>query len=547
MSVCEPYRIPDAVDALHTHQDRFALTDLSEIGSGRSVHFTELATRMRRAASALRSLGIQRGDAVATLLPNCIEWVDVFLGSAWLGALVVPLNTRYRTHELGHLLRLSGARVLVTAADFEGVNFAERLAEVAELSGEEKVPVEHVIDVGGDGTNFASAWQSHPGSVLSDQEPIDGPSAAAIDDPLIVFGTSGTTSAPKLAVHTHATASVHATRTFDRMQLGHGGGSLQVLSTSGVFGFVPFLASLFGGNPTVLLPIFKRERVLQALQEHPAELLVAAEGSLRDLLDVVTLQTRGSLRRMVTAGIAIEDIVDAADHIEVEARNVYGSSEVWAFAGTSPTAADREERILPGGDLVDDELEVRVVDMETEREAAPGQVGELRFRGATLFRHYLNNSEATAKAFDEEGWFRTGDAAEMITPRTFRYLARANDTLRLGGYSVSPADVETAIEEMVGVRQAQVVGVRDTRSGDDLGVAFVLADGSAPLHEQSVLDHCRGKMASFKVPKKVVILDQYPTTPSANGDKVQRNRLRTMAEELMGNEAIAVGTTKEKV
>lgn len=547
MSICKPYSIPEAIDALSEHGDLQAVTDLSDIEPGRSVAFTELAERMRRAAGALRSLGVQRGDTIATLLPNCIEWVEVFLGSAWLGALVVPLNTRYRTHELGHLLRLSGARVLVTAAEFEGINFADRLVDVADLDDSAQVPVEHVIDVGGNGTQFNRHWTAHPGSLLTEHAPIEGGPTTEIDDPLIVFGTSGTTSAPKLAVHTHATASVHAARTAQRMQLGPGEANLQVLSTSGVFGFVPFLSGMLAGKPTLLLPIYNRERVLQTLSDYPTDLIVAAEGSLRDLLDFVTLDNKGALRRMVTAGIAIDDIVEAAHQVEIEARNVYGSSEVWAFAGMAPTSASREERVLPGGVLVDDEVEVRIADPDSGLSLEPGQIGELRLRGSTVFRRYLNNPEATEAAFDEEGWFCTGDAATLVGPRTFHYLARANDTLRFGGYSVSPADVETAIEEMAGIRQAQVVGIRDERTGDDLGIAYVLCDSGVTLCERDVLNHCKGMLASFKVPKRVVMLEEYPTTPSANGDKIQRNRLREMAEELLPVASPAGEKTKETV
>lgn len=535
-----PTTVAQAVDQLAAARPNApAVTDLSAIGQGRTVCFAELAERSRRTAAFLRGLGVRRGDAVATLLPNCTEWIDVFLAAARLGAVLVPLNTRYRSHELTHLLRLCGARVLVTADDFEGVDFSTRLDELAAASGTASVPVEHVVVVSGDVQALPASWTRHSAvSMLEagpDADPVlhDAGAAPDPDDPLIVFGTSGTTSAPKLAVHTHRTVLTHTAAVATRLAFGETERQLAVLSLSGTFGFVPFLAGLLSGRPGALLPIFKIDRVLQALITHPSELLVCAEGSMRELLEVLDAPHVGRLRRLVTAGIAIEDIVDAAARLQVNAMNVYGSSEVFAFAGISEPGADREARSMPGGTVVAPGMDVRVADARTSVALPLGEVGELQFRGDTLFPYYLNNPAATDASRTADGWFRSGDSGRLVSRRTFQYLARTNDTLRLGGYSVSPADVESTIEQLATVKQAQVVGVRDPRSGDDLGVAFVLAQPDAEIDEQAVLEHCRCVLASFKIPKRVVIVDEYPTTPSANGPKVRRDQLRIDAVALL--------------
>jgi fatty-acyl-CoA synthase len=470
---------------------------------------------------------------VATLLPNCLEWLDVFLAAGHLGAVLVPLNTRYREQEISHLLRLSGAKILVGAANFEGVDFSSRLTAVAALSGDEAVPVEHMVSVGGDRSLLPSTWIVHEAHTVLSAPTAVPLTAAELDDPLIVFGTSGTTSAPKLAVHTHRTVAHHIAAVAERMGFSPGHGALQVLSLSGTFGFVPFMAGLLTGKPAALLPIFKLGRVLEALGSQPVELLVAAEGSVRQLLETLTPQNRGHLTRIVTAGLAIEDIIDAADRLSVTAMNVYGSSEVFAFAGICTPGADRNSRAMPGGHLTASGTDVRVADPETGAALPIGETGELQFRGETVFPRYLNNAAATASSRTADGWFRTGDSAMLTDTRTFRFLARANDTLRLGGYSVSPADVESTIELLPEVQQAQVVGVRDKRTGDDLGVAFVLPAPEATVDAATVLAHCRAKLASFKVPKQVVVVEAYPTTPSANGDKVRRDQLRIRATALL--------------
>ncbi len=219
----------------------------------------------------------------------------------------------------------------------------------------------------------------------------------------------------------------------------------------------------------------------------------------------------------------------------MKAFNVYGSSEIFAFAAIAPPGAPAEDRLVPGGELTAPGACVRVRDPETGRSQPVGHVGELEIGGDTLFIEYLHNPEATAKSRTDDGWFRTGDSGVFLSERRFRYIARANDTLRLGGYSVSPADVESTIEQLVTVRQAQVVGVRDPRTGDDLGVAFVRTVPDAVVEPDDIIEHCRARLASFKVPVHVEIVDTIPTTPSANGDKVRRDVLREFARRLFND------------
>lgn len=518
--------------------DALAVTDRSSVGTGRSVTFADLDDRVRRTVTFLRSLGVQRGDRVATLLPNCLPWIDVHLATATIGALLVPLNTRYRPTEIAHLLRLAGSRVLLTAAEFEGIDFATRLREVASGTHGGPVPVQHVVNVSGDPTLLPTGWTVHAAGDVVASKPADGAVEARPGDGVVVFGTSGTTSAPKLAVHTNTTILSHLPHVAERMELA-GTTQLCALSLSGTFGWVPFAAGLLAGAHAVLLPIFKRDRVVATLVDEPCELLVAAEGSLRDLFglphgsfeDLAVLQP---VRTVVTAGLSIADIERAAAGCGIAAMNVYGSSEVFAFAATSAPTADRDERLLPGGRLVAPGARVRVAD-ENGATVPDGEVGELQFTGDSIFGNYLDNPEASQACRTPDGWFRTGDSARMVGDRCFEYLARANDTLRLGGYSVNPADVETTIESMAGVYRAQVVGVRDEQTGDDLGVAFVqpTAEAGDAVDPQTVEAWCRAELASFKVPKRIVIVSEYPTTPSANGDKVRRDVLRERASEVI--------------
>ena len=509
-----------------------ALTDLS-IGGSQGLSYSELLDHSLRTAAWLADVGVQRGSAIATLLPNCGTWVETFLAAARLGALLVPLNTRYRIQELSHLLRVAEAEILVTASEFERVDFAERLRAVAELGGDQRVPVRHVVSVAGDLEQLPDRWNRFPASDLLDREPLKAAPNPRPDDPLIVFGTSGTTSAPKLAVHTHHTTALQAASVAQRLAFSAGPSALQVLSLSGTFGFVPFISALLAGKQTVLLPLFQLPRVLDALQAYNCDLLVAPEGPVRDLLDVLTTDNVGGLRQIVTAGLDIADIVSAAAATGVEASNVYGSSEVFAFAAIAPPGSPEEDRLVPGGELTAPGASARVRDPETGRVLPVGEVGELEVGGDTLFIEYLHNPTATAESRTADGWFRTGDSAVLLGERRFRYLARMGDTLRLGGYTVSPADIESTIEQLPAVAQAQVVGVRHPRTGNDRAVAFVRPSPGSLVDADGIKEHCRARLASFKVPVHVEIVDTFPTTPSANGDKVRRDMLRELASHML--------------
>lgn len=514
--------------------DGLAIHDASDIGKGREFSYRELHERALRTAAFLELNGIKAGDSVALLTPNCIHWLDVFFAAARTGALVVPLNTRYRENEIHHLLETSKAKILFTAAQFESVDFSDRLHGAL---NDETPPssLEHVVDYSDTLENLPEQITLHASISPLKTAPTSRPASVETSNPLIVFGTSGTTSAPKLAVHTNETTLPHlraATACFD-VPAGHY--QLSVLSLSGTFGFVPAMAGLLHGIPLALLPIYNTERVIESIETLPVHLIVAAEGSLRDLLDALNPRNCGDLAQLITAGLAIQDIVDKASALGINARNVYGSSEVFAFAGSALVSTDREHRCLAGGDVVNPAMRIRVVDRETGKSLPVDEIGELQFKGGSLFTHYLNNPEATQKAFTDDGWFKTNDAAKLLGESTFQYLSRGDDTLRLGGYSVAFVEIESAIESIAGVKQAQVVGVKDERSGDDIAVAFVLAEGDSMPNASSITTHCKANLASFKVPKHVEIVAQYPTTPSANGDKIRRDSLRQQARDILSH------------
>ncbi|WP_084210582.1 citryl-CoA lyase [Pseudonocardia acaciae] len=522
--------------------ERPALVDCAEPANGATQTYRELLADVDALAGGLRELGFDRGDAIAVWLPNCLPWPRLLFAAAKLGVLVVPLNTRYRPKELYHLLATSQAKALVYAPKFETVDFGSRLEEVWAAGGE--LPLRWLVTVGQDKRAERAGAPDWLTTVpLTELHRSATPELAEPGDPLVVFGTSGTTSAPKLAVHTHASIGAHMPAVARAIGLGPDQTQLCVLPLGGVFGFVPFVAGILGGTPSVLLPVFDSARVRDALARHRATFMTCAEGPLRELLaDPSLAEAGGHLAKTVTGGVAIDDIVAAAAPHGISAMNVYGSSEVLAYAATWSFDASPEQRTVPGGRLVAPGFQVRVMSAEDpSRPSAEGEYGELQFRGPTVFAGYLANEAATAKAFTSDGWYRSGDFGLELPDegagQAFQFRSRLDDKLRLRGYLVNPSDIETALHEHPAVDMAQLVGVRDQHTGDHLPVAFVrlVPGGSATADE--LLEHCRARLASFKVPDLVEIVAAFPTTPSANGDKVRKEELRRKAATLLTEKA----------
>jgi fatty-acyl-CoA synthase len=211
---------------------------------------------------------------------------------------------------------------------------------------------------------------------------------------------------------------------------------------------------------------------------------------------------------------------------------VYGSSETFAHLSRWPIDAPVEQRVRNGGVLVDEAMEVRAADPVTGAVVAAGAQGELQFRGPSVLREHLGNPEATRAAFTPDGWLHSGDVGRCEPGgRSFVYLARLGDALRLAGFLTDPVEIERRLLSHPGVDAAQVVGVAGP-GGGDVAVAFVVpGDGRTPT-EDELIGHCAAGLANYKVPRRVVLVDSFPTVDGANGVKIRKSELRDMAGAL---------------
>ena len=434
----------------------------------------------RRLAAALRSSGLAPGDRVAVQLPNGPTYLWLLAACAAARLVLVSVNTRFTEAEAGDVIERSGAAFTVRSVD--------ALRSIAtEATGN--------------------------GGLLDE---------ARSGDPFVVFTTSGTTSRPKLVRHTQASIAHHgwnATRSFGYDESDT---ALIVMPLCGTFGLSSFTAALAANcrivltdrfDPTVTGGLIERERITVVNgSDDMFHRLLGTE------VDLSTIRMGGYAR----FNSSLDGITARAQERGCTLAGLYGMSEVQAlFAHRSPTSAvaDRERA---GGALVSEAAAFRIVD------------GELQLRGPSMFEGYLAeggdriDTDLTGRAFTD-GWFRTGDAAHEDDDHTFTYLSRLGDSIRLGGFLVAPAEIESALVEFDGVTGAQVVAVE--RPDGARPVAFVTGDPT--MSEESMISALRNVLAVYKIPLRIIRLDAFPTTPSANGDKIQLGRLRATAADLL--------------
>jgi fatty-acyl-CoA synthase len=495
----------------------------------RALCFAELAAESRRVAGGLAALGVAPGDRVAVWLPNVPAWLVLLTACARLGVVVVALNTRFRSAEIGDILGRSGARLLVMWPGFKGIDFAGILAGVptADLAA-----LETVIAYG-EGEAASAAVPGRRVLAYGDlaraspvaREPGGGGS------PALVFTTSGTTRAPKFVLHSQASLAAHAA------DVAHGFGydargfvSLLALPLCGTFGLAQALATLAAGRPAVLQRVFdageaagliRRNRVVSfnATDEMLARLFAAGDGER----PFPSLAWVG----FAAFNAAITDLMAAAERRGVVLAGLWGASEMQALYARQRLDGGPDERGVAGGFPVAGTARFRIRDPETGALLPPGAAGELETTGPSRMLGYWGDEAATAAALSADGFVRMGDLAFERPDGSFVFLTRLGDVLRLGGYLVAPAEIEAQLQAHPAVAEAQVVGAL----GPDgpRAVGFVIPRPGAGFDEAALRAHCAAVLARYKVPERILRLDAFPMTRSANGEKIQRARLREMA------------------
>lgn len=526
----EPETLPDLLHAIASHAP--AAVVLVENQS--ETTFAELDRRSSAMAAGLFECGISQGDRVAVWLPNRADWLVSMFALAKLRAICIAVNTRFRAAEVEDIVGRAGCTALIFEPGFRSIDFAGILNEVdAAALGSLKLMV--TAGAKGDANTVPHAHTVEMETLLC-ASPVSLPRAAA-DDPVMVFTTSGTTSEPKFVLHTQASLAVHGrqvAQAFDYVSPDTV--LLQALPYCGTFGLAQAMAGIAAGRTSIAMPVFDATEAARLIAHHKVTSFNGSDDMLTRICDAAG---PGALQSLKWCGFAaftnarLEDFVTACEARGIRAVGLYGMSEVQALYARQRVEAPPEERCMAGGVLTSLQARVEVRDPETGIALPTGQSGELYLKGPSRLLEYMDDPQATARGINADGFVRSGDLGYLCDDGRFIFETRMGDGLRLGGFLVNPAEIDAWLERHPAVAGCQTVGAELQER--TYAVSFVISEHGSEFDEVGLTDHCRQGLAKFKVPRRIFALDRFPTTDGPNGEKIQRSRLREIAEEKINN------------
>ncbi|MFI7138673.1 FadD3 family acyl-CoA ligase [Streptomyces massasporeus] len=521
--------VPDLVRAA---TERYA--DVEAVVEGRTrVTYAELGARVERAAAACLATGVEPGDRVAVWAPNSLDWIVAALGAVSAGAVLVPLNTRFKGAEAADVLRRSGARLLFVTGTFLGTSYVASLRRAAgDGPGTGPLPglpaLKHAVVLSEDAPADFLTWKDFlaGGEGVGTADVRDRSAAVRGTWPSDIIFTSGTTGRPKGAVITHDQTLRAYDIWGDLAGLTLGDRYLIVNPFFHTFGYkAGVIACLMRGATMIPQPVFSVNTVLANIAAERVSVLPGPPTLLQSLLDHPARDAHDlSALRLVVTGAAVVPL-RLVERLRTElgigtVLTAYGLSEASGIVtmcrrGDDPTViASTSGRAVPG-------TRIRVVDPE-DRPLEPGLPGEVLVRGFNVMSGYYEDEQATAEVLTPDGWLRTGDIGVLDAAGNLRITDRLKDMFIVGGFNAYPAEIEQLLGLHPDVADVAVIGVPDARLGE-VGRAYVVRRPGALLTADDLIAWSRREMANYKVPRSVEFVAELPRNASG---KVVKGALR---------------------
>jgi malonyl-CoA/methylmalonyl-CoA synthetase len=470
---------------------------------GRQLRYGDLNQRTGQMLSLMKKLSIKKGDRVVVQVEKSIEAVLLYLGCLRAGVIYIPLNTAYTSNEVNFFLGDASPQLFVCMPN--------RLDELKSVAQRQGVPELLTLGAAGDGELMAAV------SSMPECEDIAN---IATDDLAAILYTSGTTGRSKGAMLSHGNLAANARVLFAYWHWQNNDVLLHALPIYHVHGlFVALHCALLGASRVIFMPRFEVSTVLQKLPE--STVMMGVPTFYTRLLDDAGFnRSICSNMRLFISGSAP---LLAETHRDFEARTGHRILERYGMTETGMITSNPYdgERIagtvgypLPG-------ISARVADNDG-RELPRGESGVLEIAGPNVFQGYWQMPDKTAEEFRADGWFITGDIAVMDDDGRVTIVGRAKDLIISGGFNVYPKEVESEIDALPGVKESAVIGVPHPDFGEGV-TAIVVADDSTEINEQIIFDALRDRLARFKQPKQIFIVDELPRNTMG---KVQKNILR---------------------
>ena len=508
---------------------------------GLRYNYREFNAVCDRVAKGLMALGIEKGEHVAIWATNVPEWLILDFATGKMGAVLVTVNTLYKTRELEYILNQSDATTLVLIRGFRDTDYVETLYEAAprikELpfgtAGNENLPfLKRAIFIGDETPegmmNFRDLEKL--GDQVADADYQARKDSLDQHEVINMQYTSGTTGFPKGVMLTHHNVINNGFNIGECMKLTEHDRLCIPVPFFHCFGCVlAVLACVTHGSAMVPVEFFKAEQVLQTIEAEkctavhgvPTMFIAELEHPNFHRYDLTTLRTG----IMAGSPCPIETMRKVMTEMHAaEITIAYGQTESSPVITQSRTDDSVEIRATTVGRALPD-VEVKIVDIETGQTLPPGKQGELCTRGYHVMKGYYKMPEETVKVITADGWLHTGDLAVMDSNGYFKITGRIKQMIIRGGENIYPREIEEYLYTHPKVSDVQVYGVPDRKYGEQVMAAVKLKDG-VNCTEQEIKDFCRGRIANYKIPYYVKFVDEYPMTASG---KIQKFKLREMA------------------
>ncbi|WP_199724118.1 AMP-binding protein [Methanohalophilus sp. RSK] len=511
-------------------------------------NYSQFNERVNDLAKGLLALGLKKGDHIGIWARNVPDWLTFLFAASKIGAVLVTVNTSYRSHELAYVVKQSDMKALAIIDGFRNVDYVQTVYDIVpelktqqrgNLTSQEFPELNHVIYIGQE--KHRGMYNTREllllGKHCSDAELAQIKASTTADDVVNMQYTSGTTGFPKGVMLTHKNILNNGYYIGEKQKFTDQDRLCLPVPLFHCFGIVlGVLAALSHGATLVMLEVFDPLLVLAAVQKEkctalygvPTMFIAELNHPMFDMFDLSSLRTgimAGSPCPKETMKKVISDM--HCDEITI----AYGLTEASPVM-TQTSIDDTIERRVSTVGIAMPLIEVKIVDPDTGEKLGPGQQGEICCRGYNIMKGYYKMPEKTAGTIDRDGWLHSGDLGTVDEYGYYKITGRIKDMIIRGGENIYPREIEEFLYTIDGVRDAQVVGIPDERYGEIVG-AFVMLQEGADLSEEDIREYSMEKIARYKVPKHVFIVDEYPMTASG---KIQKFKLREMATELLEKE-----------
>ena len=508
--------------------------------------YQDIADYAQNISKVLLALGVKPGDRVGYFLQECIDTIGIIIGAAKIGAITAPINARFKTTELNQVIVHAGIKVIFTSSPEIGTDFNglinETFPQIAESTSKhldfpEAPELEAIItldDIERPGT-FNLPDMTEMALTVSDETVTARQAGVRVRDTAIIMYTSGTTAMPKGAMLSHESFSRYASSVTQHMCLTNDDIFWAALPMFHIGGVAFMLASLFVGSTFIHTGNYNPDIAFQQIRDERPTVVLAAFETI--WVPIVNHPNRDeddfdSVRLIQCVGVPerLRQFQDQTPHAPI--LNCFGQTECCAYLSLSELDDEPELRFTKGGFPMPG-MEAEVHDPETGELLPNGSIGELWYRGPNMFDGYFRDPELTAEVFDERGYFKTGDICEIDNEGRVTFVSRLKDMLKVGGENVSAAEVEGYLITHPAVALAQVVSAPDDRYVE-VPAAYIQLKPDAEATEEEIIDFCKGKIATYRIPRYVRFVDDWPMS----GTKIKKIVLREMIAEELKNKGI---------